>query len=139
MPLNRTAFQQLADVRLEEAIALLAIGKWDGAYYLAGYAVECGLKACVAKLTAAEEFPDLERVKKSYTHKVDDLVELARLKGVRDTDTKADAGLGGNWDVVKRWTEASRYERKSEADARAMLDAVNDPNNGVLTWIKRRW
>ena len=49
--MNRNDFQQLADVRINEAEALLVQGKYDGAYYLAGYAVECGLKACIAKLT----------------------------------------------------------------------------------------
>jgi HEPN domain-containing protein len=44
--MNRDDFQQLADVRIAEAAVLLAQGNYDGAYYLAGYAVECGLKAC---------------------------------------------------------------------------------------------
>ena len=46
--MNRSDFQQLADVRIDEAAVLFAQGKYDGAYYLAGYAVECGLKACIA-------------------------------------------------------------------------------------------
>src|SRR5204863_304605 len=54
---NRTEFQQLAEVRIKEAEALLAAGLWDGAYYLAGYAVECGLNACIANLFKAETFP----------------------------------------------------------------------------------
>jgi len=49
--MNRNDFQQLADVRIDEAVVLLDQGKYDGAYYLAGYAVECSLKACIAKLT----------------------------------------------------------------------------------------
>jgi hypothetical protein len=54
---NRTDFQELADVRIGEAEVLVAQGKWDGAYYLAGYAVECALKACIAKLTNLHDFP----------------------------------------------------------------------------------
>jgi hypothetical protein len=38
--MNRADFQRLADIRIDEAAALLAQQKWDGAYYLAGYAVE---------------------------------------------------------------------------------------------------
>lgn len=45
MPLSRSDFQRLADVRIAEAKVLLDAGMWDGAYYLAGYAVECALKA----------------------------------------------------------------------------------------------
>jgi HEPN domain-containing protein len=43
--LNRRDFQELALVRLNEAKVLLDAGHFDGAYYLAGYAVECALKA----------------------------------------------------------------------------------------------
>ena len=46
--MNRADFQRLADVRIDEAGVLLAAGRWSGAYYLAGYAVECALKACIA-------------------------------------------------------------------------------------------
>ena len=35
--------QQLAEDRILDAASLLAVGRWSGAYYLAGYAVECGL------------------------------------------------------------------------------------------------
>jgi hypothetical protein len=38
--MNRTKFQELAEVRIDEALVLSAQGKYDGAYYLAGYAVE---------------------------------------------------------------------------------------------------
>ena len=47
--MNRTDLQQPALTRLAEAKALLAAGFPAGAYYLAGYAVECALKACIAK------------------------------------------------------------------------------------------
>ena len=84
--MNRSEFQQLAEVRVREAEALLAAGLWDGAYYLAGYAVECGLKACIAKLTRAEEFPDKDWAVKCFTHKIDDLVKLAELEADHKTD-----------------------------------------------------
>lgn len=47
--MNRSDFQDLAQIRLAEAAALLQAERFDGAYYLAGYAVECALKACIAK------------------------------------------------------------------------------------------
>jgi len=46
---SQAEFQQLANERLDEAKALLNLGKWGGAYYLAGYAVELALKACIIK------------------------------------------------------------------------------------------
>src|SRR5919106_3680906 len=43
-------------------------GEPSGAYYLAGYAVECGLKACIAKQVRRHEFPDRTTVNQSHTH-----------------------------------------------------------------------
>jgi HEPN domain-containing protein len=45
----RKDFKFLADLGAKEAEVLLKSGKQHGAYYLAGYAVECALKACIAK------------------------------------------------------------------------------------------
>lgn len=45
--MNRIELQQLASDRILDAEALLAARRWSGAYYLGGYAVECGLKSCV--------------------------------------------------------------------------------------------
>lgn len=44
--MTRTELQRLAIERLADARALLTTKRWSGAFYLAGYAVECGLKAC---------------------------------------------------------------------------------------------
>jgi hypothetical protein len=52
---------------------------WDGAYYLAGFAVECALKACIAKQTLRHEFPDKKRAVESSS---DELLPLVRLAGV---------------------------------------------------------
>ncbi len=65
--MNRMEFQGLAEIRIREAEILLAAGAWDGAYYLAGYAVECALKACIAKKTVEHSFPRLQDVQK-YPH-----------------------------------------------------------------------
>jgi HEPN domain-containing protein len=45
---DQSTFRQLAEQRLAEAELLLANGFWSGAYYLAGYALECALKAKIA-------------------------------------------------------------------------------------------
>jgi hypothetical protein len=94
---NRTDFQTLADVRIAEAKGLLDLGHWPGAYYLAGYAVECALKACIAKLTMAGDFPDKGFAAKCHTHLIESLVELAGLKAQRDADVKASVALQTNW------------------------------------------
>jgi hypothetical protein len=43
--MNRNDLRRLARIRLKEARVLLQAKCFDGAYYLCGYAIECGLKA----------------------------------------------------------------------------------------------
>ena len=76
MAQDRATFQQLAEERLAEATLLLAQGYPSGAYYLAGYAVECALKASIATRFKVDEIPDKSLVNSVYTHK---LIELLRL------------------------------------------------------------
>jgi HEPN domain-containing protein len=68
MSQDRATFQQLAEERLAEARALLETGHPSGAYYLAGYAIECALKARIAADFRADEIPDLRRVRDIYVH-----------------------------------------------------------------------
>jgi len=58
MSQDRATFQKLAEARLAEATLLLASGLPSGAYYLAGYAIECALKAIIAAQFRASEIPD---------------------------------------------------------------------------------
>ncbi|HET6883671.1 MAG TPA: hypothetical protein VFI31_26190 [Pirellulales bacterium] len=136
--MNRADFQQLADLRIAEASLLLENAQFSGAYYLAGYAVECGLKACIAKLTKQDDFPDKD-ANKCYTHDIEKLVVFAQLQSQRKTDSNADPDLGVNWLIVKDWTEESRYEKKGQPDAQRLIEAITDAKHGVLPWIKQRW
>ncbi|MHB1423302.1 MAG: HEPN domain-containing protein [Gemmataceae bacterium] len=137
--MNRTDFQNLANERIAEAKILLDVGKWSGAYYLAGYAVECGLKACIAKLSKPDEFPDKNFGAKCWIHEIEPLVDLAGLKKQRDADANVNTILYANWDTVRAWKETSRYERKSHADAQSLYDAISQDPNGVLPWIRLHW
>ncbi|MEX1231783.1 MAG: hypothetical protein WEB58_16175 [Planctomycetaceae bacterium] len=139
MNLNRELLQQLATERNADAEALLAAGQWAGAFYIAGYAIECGLKACISKLTKPDDFPDKNFARDCYTHNIDDLVRLAGLTADRDADNLSNAVLRLNWQTVKDWSEVSRYELTEESHAREMMKAVSDPNHGVLPWIMARW
>ena len=49
--MNRGEFQEIANIRLRDAKVLLDNECFDGAYYLAGYVIECALKAWIAKNT----------------------------------------------------------------------------------------
>ena len=101
--------------------------------------MECALKACIAKLTKAEEFPDRGFADKCWTHSLPQLLGLTGLKPDLDNAMLADRDLSDNWDEVKEWTEASRYVRRSKADAEDLYQAITDRKHGVLTWLKARW
>jgi hypothetical protein len=112
---------------------------YSGAYYLAGYSVECALKACIAKDTQRFEFPDKTRVNKSYVHKASELVDVANLSKLLQAARKANSKLESNWDIVNNWSEQSRYTVWSRADANAMIEAVGKSPDGVLPWLKLHW
>ena len=137
--MNRTEFQQLSDLRLNESKALLAAGFADGAYYLAGYAVECALKACIAKRTHEHDFPE-KGSQKYYSHDLDDLVGFAQLQVELDQFLQADPAMKTNWTVVQNWSEESRYEaNRTRQEATDLLSAIEDQTGGVLPWLRQRW
>lgn len=137
--MNRLQLQHIAEERIRDAEALLNAGQWSGAYYFIGYAVECGLKACVTKLINQHDFPDKELVLKAYTHKIDVLVEAARLEKERKTAATADPVFADNWLIARGWTESSRYAFWTEAEARELFAAVTDTTNGVMSWVRVHW
>src|SRR6266487_1577186 len=135
--LKRAELKRLASTRIAEAKVLLEAGYPSGAYYLAGYAVECGLKACIAKQFKLYEFPDKQVVNDSYTHSITKLVKTAGLDLTLDQEFRADRAFEVNWGVVKDWSENTRYELISAQKARDMYVAVDHRRHGVLRWIRR--
>jgi HEPN domain-containing protein len=137
--LNREDFQTIAGIRLKEAKSLLDSGHYDGAYYLAGYAVECSLKACIAKQTKEYDFPDKKTVERSYSHDFEQLLKVAGLeKSLRD-ETKLDTTLEVNWAIVKDWSEDARYRRNNRKQAEDLYQAIATDGNGVLQWLRKHW
>ena len=139
--MNRAELQQLAEDRLLDAQALLAASRWSGAYYLAGYAVECGLKACVMVYVQSTGaiFQDKKFGEKCWTHDLEALVGLAGLEAALGVDMAANPALSVNWEEVKDWDETSRYQQKTQAEAQALYNAAASPPDGVLSWIRMRW
>jgi HEPN domain-containing protein len=136
--LNRADLQQLAETRLREAEILLDAGEWSGSYYLCGYAVECALKAVVASEVKQGDFPDKKLADAVYTH---DLPKLRRLAGLSEDVPRGQltSGQNVNWLVAKDWRETSRYETKSETEARSLFTAVSDQTDGVFPWLRTHW
>jgi HEPN domain-containing protein len=136
---KRSDFQELAALRLKEARLLLKANCPEGAYYLAGYAAECALKACIARRTERFEFPDLKIAQESWGHDLSKLAKTAALDEKLREATNRDAELNLNWTIVTKWKLDSRYQRRSLAEAAALISAVEDRNHGIFRWLKRHW
>lgn len=137
--LTKADLERLAQVRLEDAIFLLKANRASAAYYLAGYAVELALKACIAKLVQPNTIPDKAFINAIYTHKLDSLLSTAGLRPHFDADTKADTQFAAYWAMVNNWSEESRYEFWDPISAASLLQAVHEPNHGVFQWVKKHW
>jgi HEPN domain-containing protein len=137
--MNRIDFQEIADLRLRESKTLLAGGFPEGAYYLAGYAVECALKSCIAKKTREHDFPEKKLVNDSHTHDLAKLLQLAELKIDLEMAMQGNPAMQSSWDAIQNWSETSRYERRNAQEAADLLQAVEDQTGGLLPWIMLRW
>lgn len=137
--MDRYDLQVLAEQRIIEATILLDAGAGPGAYYLGGYAVECGLKACIASKVREYQFPDKRIVDDSYTHDLVKLLSPAGLTRQHREEEKGDSEFRARWHVVKDWSANSRYETRSMEKAEALIEAINDPRHGVMRWIRQNW
>jgi hypothetical protein len=114
--MNRFDLQKMAEERVADAAALLDAGRFQAAYYLCGYAIECALKACIARLT------------------------VSGIEKLHDEEAGRNGVFAENWNIVKDWSEVSRYDPAiTETRAFGFFLAVTDPTDGVLAWLKTLW
>jgi HEPN domain-containing protein len=130
--MNKNELENLADIRIKEAEVLLKAKCYHGAYYLAGYALECTLKACIAKQIKEFDFPVRKLTNDSYTHDLNKLLLTAGLKQQLDEQEKLNKDFKLNWAVALMWSEESRYEYGiGEQDAQSIFNAISDSISGV--------
>ena len=137
---NRRDFQRLARMRLRDARVLIRSGNLEAAYYLTGLAVECAVKACIAKNTRRYDFPPNQNaIKEIYTHDLAKLIRAAKLETALDTDRKGNILFKNKWDVLKDWNVNTQIRdqrleckgfvrgsnRKERSDAMATAALVN--------------
>ena len=131
----------MAEGRILDAAALRGAGRWAYAYYVAGYAVECGLKSCVLAqmIQTGGVFTDKKFAEQCFTHDFGKLVELAGPTAALNAELAANQAFVGFWSTVKDWKETSRYEQKSQPEADALYLAITNDINGVMRWIRNYW
>jgi hypothetical protein len=135
---TRREFQQLARMRLNDARVLMQGGNVEGAYYLTGLAVECAVKACIAKNTKRHDFPpNQSAIKDIYTHDLGKLVKAAGLQTALESETSRSSAFNDNWAVIKLWNIESRYMTKGLNAHDLYRAAVG--RGGVMQWLRQRW
>jgi HEPN domain len=127
--LNQAELRQMAEERIKDAKAFLKSKRWEFAYYVAGYAVECALKSCLlSRMTITgwlfdDDVKDVrQRVDECRTHEFPKLIKNAGMLDELNKKLKESAAAGGefvaNWNIIGAWKSTSRYEARTEAEAR---------------------
>ena len=143
--MNQAFLRQESAERIVDAKVLLDGSRWSYAYYVAGYAVECALKSCLlARMVhTGWVFQDKVRIDECLIHDFGKLIQLAGLTDELNTNLASSAAAGGvfvaNWTVAAQWKVTSRYESRTEAEARQLFDAIVQVPDGVLPWVQKYW
>ena len=124
-----TVFRQASIERLQDAKCLLEAGRFHGAIYLCGYAIECQLKANVCAARRMEGLDQGEA--KKLGHDLVNALEKAGLgrKLVGNKDLRI-----AFFEIVIRWSAGMRYSgaRSDERESERFLKNAED----LLTWLR---
>lgn len=126
--------------RLDDARTLLAAQRWQGAMYMAGYAVECLLKTKLMQRYRCRTLNQLDEalVKKGqvaadwsiYSH---ELVAMMNLLGCQE-QIQADRAMRRHFSFIGQWSPAWRYTSSpgTKTNANEFLFAVER----MIHWIE---
>lgn len=122
-----------AKERLRDAEALLSAGRRTGAVYLAGYTVECTLKALLLDNLAGRLRKDLlKRFRGRLAHDLEWLRNSYR----RHVNSQIDAETVRHLTRVGAWSTAMRYESKDKGGREA--DDFVRSARAVWAWADQR-
>jgi hypothetical protein len=117
----------IARARIEDARVLLAAGRFDGATYLCGHAIEIALKARICRVLNWPEFPstsgEFQPYRSFQTHELD---VLLRLSG---QEARIRRDHFDFWNPVAAWRVESRYNvvgTVQPPDAAVMIHAAGE-------------
>ncbi len=98
------------------------------------------IKAIISSQFHADTIPDPAFVADICSgHDLQTLMKLSGLTAELRKKENEDLNFAANWAIVAEWSETSRYENTDATKAELLLQAILDPNSGVLPWIKRFW
>lgn len=114
---------ELAEERLADAKALYEAKRYEGAFYICGYAVEIGLKKKICTTLEWDEYPGVGKDSTKYaSFKTHDLEVLLHLSGAE----KRKISFMAEWSVVMKWNPEIRYssEKQTSEDVKLMIEAT---------------
>lgn len=109
--------------RLRDAQALQQAGRFDGAVYMCGYAVEIALKARACRTLKWSGFPEtnkeFEGLQSFKTHNLEILLHLSGAEG------KIRSKFIAEWSIVLRWNPETRYQKMGTAAKQDVIDLIS--------------
>jgi hypothetical protein len=138
--LTKTVLKKLAAKKLAEANTLFAAGHYHGSCYIVGYVIEFAFKARICKLLKLTDYPD--KMQSYKTHNLKELVILAGLSAELTTKTTQNIQFKTYWETLINWTSEIRYRPIDSITQQTAIDtiqAVQDPQDGIFTWLKLKW
>ena len=101
---------------------LLRSKRFDGAFYLCGYAIELALKVRICRTFKWSGFPESgQDFKGLQTVKTHDLAILPRFSGI---ENRVKAKHMPEWSVVLRWNPEKRYQANRLSSAKEAADML---------------
>jgi len=123
--LKVTELEEIAKARLRDAQVLLDAGRYDGAVYLCGYAVEVALKARICRTLSWSGYPstraEFQNFQSFRTHSLDVLLSLSGIEAEIKSNYLA------QWSGVVAWEPEARYKpvgSASPGDASLMIESA---------------
>jgi len=114
--------RQIASARLKDAKILYKANRFDGAFYLCGYAVELNLKAKICKILKWSGFPstnsEFQGLQSFKTHSLDLLLKLSGQEG------KIRIGYLADWSIVVKWDSEKRYSISGTVNPKEAKDMI---------------
>lgn len=112
----------VARARLRDAQVLLRAKRFDGAFYLSGYAVEVALKARICRTLKWQGFPATRREFENFVSlRSHDLESLLQFSGVA---ARVKAKYFPEWSTVLKWNPEKRYQTIGVLSAQEATDMV---------------
>jgi HEPN domain-containing protein len=116
--------QSLSEDRLEDAKALYKEGRYDGAFYISGYALELVLKKRISQTLGWSGYPNTKKEFENLgSFKVHNIEMLLHLSGV---EGRIKSQFWKEWSMVIAWDPEIRYSSKKQnaQDVETMLKNV---------------